>query len=204
MEGEQPSSPNTLESSGTNVSSNNGFYLYNAGSAKKRSSIRKKLFPLVTPDGNKSNSANKLESPSKKNSNSVFLKVKFPPTKVSKVETALPSEQSTTQDLIDNNNQHSESAKLTGEQHPVSTPSVAAQAETITYPFEFKVVCLDKNCNVIQAIRCIQTTFKLQTNEYMDIGLYNPFDKKWLEDKTSLKDIVELPMVVSEEFLHNI
>src|SRR5690348_3989959 len=51
---------------------------------------------------------------------------------------------------------------------PTKIPKDATQTqdssqafETTNYPFDFKLVCLDKNCNVTQAIICVQKTFKL-------------------------------------------
>lgn len=141
-------------------------------------------------------------SPSKKNS--IFLKVKFPPTKVYKQQNETISKQDEA-DSSYNNNSHdntNSSSSYSSESSNSSAESTSHTndntVETITYPFEFKVVCLDKNCNVLQAIKCIQTTFKLPL--IPTIGLYNPFDHKWLEDKMALKDIPELPAVEYIEY----
>eukprot|EP01114_Cavostelium_apophysatum_P019727 TRINITY_DN6435_c0_g1_i2.p1 TRINITY_DN6435_c0_g1~~TRINITY_DN6435_c0_g1_i2.p1 ORF type:complete len:1368 (+),score=421.80 TRINITY_DN6435_c0_g1_i2:30-4133(+) len=55
------------------------------------------------------------------------------------------------------------------------------------YPFEIKVVSLEPDCNVPQAVRAIQLAYKLPI--LATIGLYSPDLKQWLPEKTPLRDI---------------
>ena len=84
-----------------------------------------------------------------------------------------------------------------------STPSndnstelpVVTSPKDFSYEAEVKVVCLDPHCTVPQAIKSLQSTYKLP--QVPSIGLYDAEDKVWLDEKLQLKDIKQLPFLVT-------